>query len=150
MKLTPLNFAENYQIRLKQIDEKVYIFCSIRKKWFIYTPEEWVRQHILHFLIHEKKYSRSAIKLELPVILNGMRKRSDITVYKKEKVFLVVECKAPSIEITQSTFDQIARYNLNLDSEYLMVSNGLQHYYCRLDYDNKTYVFLKNLPNGSG
>src|SRR5690606_4344052 len=141
-KLPVLNFPENYQFRLKLAEEIPYIFCSIRKKWLKLTPEEWVRQHVVRFLIEEKKYSPSAINTETIVLINGMKKRADIIVFKKEKPFLVVECKAPTIAITQETFDQIARYNLELGADFLMVTNGLDHYYCQMDYENKAYVFL--------
>lgn len=146
LKLLRLNFPENYQFRLKQIEEIPYIFCSIRKKWLILTPEEWVRQHTIQFLIQTKKYSQSAINSEVIVEITGMKKRSDVVVFAKQKPFLIVECKAPSIPITQSTFDQIARYNLKLNADFLMVSNGISHYYCQMDYENQTYIFLPDLP----
>lgn len=146
LKLIQLNFPENYQIRLKETEGKWFIFCLIRKKWLSYTPEEWVRQHILHFLIHEKKFSTSNIKLEHIVEINGMKKRSDITIFRQEHPFLMVECKAPHISITQQTFDQIARYNMQIGANYLMVSNGLNHYYCQIDYALQRYQFLLDLP----
>lgn len=111
------------------------------------TPEEWVRQHTVQFLIQEKNYSPSAINTEVAVGINGMRKRADILVYKKEKPLILVECKAPSITITQQTFDQIARYNLQLGADFLMVTNGLNHYYCQMDFENQKYVFLESIPS---
>lgn len=149
MKLASLNFAENYQFRLRQSGELPYIFCEIRKKWLLLTPEEWVRQHVVQFLIHEKNYSKSAINTEVIVTVNGMKKRADVIVFKKEKPFIIVECKAPSIQITQGTFDQIARYNLQLNAEYLMVTNGLNHFYCEMDFENQRYNFLQDLPLNS-
>lgn len=147
MELPQLNFPEKYQFRFKQTENSVYIFCTIRKKWLILTPEEWVRQNIVQFLIQEKNYSKSAINTEIIVEVNGMKKRADIIVFKKEKPFLIVECKAPSVLISQSTFDQIARYNLQIDADFLMVSNGLNHYYCQMDFENQKYIFLNELPN---
>ena len=144
--LVQLNFPENYQIRLKQAQDKLYIFCMIRKNWMIYTPEEWVRQHVLKFLVDELGYSTSAIALEVIIPINGMRKRADIVVYQQEKPFIMVECKAPHIAINQATFDQIARYNIVLGGNYLMVTNGLNHFYCVMDFVNKRYNFLKELP----
>lgn len=149
VKLASLNFPENYQFRLKQTDEIPYIFCQIRKKWLLLTPEEWVRQHVVQYLILEKKYSKSAINTEVIVNLNGMKKRADAIVFKKEKPFIIVECKAPSVQITQETFDQIARYNLQLEADYLMVTNGLNHYYCQMDFENQRYNFLQELPYNS-
>lgn len=147
--LTQLNFPANYQIRLKQSQDTTYIFCTVRKKWMVYTPEEWVRQHLILFLIETLGYSQSSIALEVPVNQVGMRKRADIVVYKQAKPYIMIECKRPSVEITQQTFDQIARYNRIIGSEYLMVSNGLNHYYCMMDYENERYQFLRELPRNS-
>ena len=144
--LVQLNFPENYQIRLKQAQDKLYIFCFIRKNWMIYTPEEWVRQHVLRFLMDDLGYSASAIALEVSIPINGMRKRADIVVYQQEKPYIMVECKAPHIAINQSTFDQIARYNIVLGGQLLMVTNGLNHFYCQMDFEQKRYNFLKELP----
>ena len=113
------------------------------------TPEEWVRQNVVQFLIQEKKYAQSAINTELIVELNGMKKRADIIVFKKEKPFIIVECKAPSVPISQETFDQIARYNLQIGADFLMVTNGLNHYFCQMDMENQKYIFLEELPDKS-
>lgn len=145
--LVQLNFPEKYQIRLKQDQDKLYIFCVIRKKWLVYTPEEWVRQHVLNYLIIDLGYSTSAIALEVIVPITGMKKRADIVVYQQEKPFIMVECKAPHIPITQATFDQIARYNIVLGSHFLMVTNGLNHFYCMMNFQEKRYNFLKELPH---
>lgn len=144
--LVQLNFPENYQIRLKQAQDKLYIFCLIRKNWMIYTPEEWVRQHVLKFLMDDLGYSSSAIALEVPIPINGMRKRADIVVYQQEKPLIMVECKATNVPISQATFDQIARYNIVLGSQFLMVTNGLNHFYCVMNFEEKCYHFLKELP----
>ncbi|SFN19334.1 Type I restriction enzyme R protein N terminus (HSDR_N) [Algoriella xinjiangensis] len=144
--LVQLNFPENYQIRLKQAQDKLYIFCLIRKNWMIYTPEEWVRQHVLKFLMDDLGYSSSAIALEVPIPINGMRKRADIVVYQQEKPLIMVECKATNVPISQATFDQIARYNIVLGSQFLMVTNGLNHFYCVMNFEEKRYHFLKELP----
>ena len=144
--LVQLNFPENYQIRLKQAQDKLYIFCIIRKNWMIYTPEEWVRQHVLRYLVDELGYSTSAIALEVPIPINGMRKRADIVIYQQDKPYIMIECKASHIPITQATFDQIARYNIVLGGQLLMVTNGLNHFYCMMDFEQKRYNFLKELP----
>lgn len=146
MELPQLNFPEKYQFRFKQNEQSVYIFCTIRKKWLILTPEEWVRQNVVQFLIRELNYSKSAINTEIIVSVNGMKKRADVIVFKKEKPFIIVECKATSVPISQETFDQIARYNLQLDADFLMVTNGLNHFYCQMDFENQRYHFLKELP----
>ena len=113
----------------------------------ILYPEEWVRQHIVHYLLQEKNYPISHIALEKKLTLNGLTKRTDILVFnQKGTPEILVECKATSVKIGQDTFDQIARYNLKLKANYLIVTNGLDHFYCKMDYDNETYIFLKDIP----
>ena len=142
-----LNFPA-YRFKLKSSENKQYIFDVIRKKYVVLTPEEWVRQHVLHFLIYDKKYPVSLTTVEKQLLVNNLKKRTDVLIYNvKGTPELVVECKAPKVKITQDTFDQIARYNLQLRANYLMVSNGLQHYFCKLDYENECYVFLENIPD---
>lgn len=114
----------------------------------VLTPEEWVRLHVVQFLLIEHQYPKGLINVEKQLKLNNTTKRYDVVVYNKDgSVFMIVECKAPSIPITQLTFDQIARYNLALDAQYLMVTNGLEHYLCQMDFENKRYTFLKDVPN---
>ena len=142
-----LNF-KNYSFRLKKADDKLWIFDLIRRKYVVLQPEEWVRQHVVHFLIEEKGYPKSLINVEKKLSVNGLAKRYDVVVYsKKGVVLLVVECKAPNVTITQQTFDQIARYNLSLNAQYLMVTNGITHYYCQMDYNQYKYIFLADLPH---
>ena len=141
-----LNFPK-YNFRFKNNENKTLIFDIIRKKFVILTPEEWVRQHTLHFLITEKKYPVSYINVEKQLLLNDSVKRYDIVTFKNDgDVEIIIECKAPSIPINQVTFDQIARYNLALNSNLLMVTNGLTHYFCKMDIKNKRYLFLRDLP----
>ena len=141
-----LNFP-SFNFRIKSSENKTSIFDVIRKKFVILTPEEWVRQHVIHFLIEIKNYPVSLINVEKAIDLNGTIKRYDIVVYKPNgKIQLLVECKAPKVKITQDTFDQIARYNLILKGDYLMVTNGLHHYYCQINYQTENYQFLKDLP----
>ncbi|SDX13686.1 Type I restriction enzyme R protein N terminus (HSDR_N) [Aequorivita viscosa] len=124
------------------------VFDEIRKKFVVLTPEEWVRLHVVQFLLKEHTYPKGLINVEKQLKLNNTTKRYDVVVYNKDgSVFMIVECKAPSVPITQHTFDQIARYNLALDAQYLMVTNGLEHYFCQMDFENRRYVFLKNVPN---
>lgn len=136
-----------YGFRFKSSENKISIFDPIRKKFIILTPEEWVRQHVIQFLAVEKNYPKSLINVEKVLVLNEMKKRYDLVVFNPDgSIHIIVECKAPQVEITQETFDQIARYNLSLKASYLMVTNGLQHYYCQMDYEKQAYVFLKELP----
>ena len=142
-----LNFPK-FSFRFKNNENKVSIFDIIRKKFVILQPEEWVRQNCIHYLIDIKKFPISLINVEKELIINNLKKRYDIVVYKPDgSIHLLVECKSPKITINQETFDQIARYNLELKATYLMVTNGLNHYYCQMDFDNSRYIFLKDIPN---
>lgn len=124
-----------------------YIFDILRKKNIQITPEEWVRQHFVHYLIDYKGYPKSLMNNEVLVKLNGMHRRSDTVVYNKQlKPIVIIEYKAPHIKITQDVFDQICRYNFVLKVDYLIVSNGLQHFCCLIDYKNKSYSFLQDIP----
>lgn len=142
-----LNFPA-FDYRLKSKENKLSIFDVIRKKFVSLQPEEWVRQHCVHYLINEKKIPLSLINVEKELRLNGLKKRYDIVVFNKNgSIYLVVECKAPNISIDQTVFDQIARYNLALKADLLMVTNGMNHYYCQMENDEQRYIFLKDLPN---
>lgn len=139
-----------FKFRFKSNENKVSIFDDIRKKFIILQPEEWVRQHCVKYLIHYKNYPKSLINVEKELKINGLTKRYDIVVFKPDgKIHLIVECKSHKIKIDQTTFDQIARYNLSLNAEYLMVTNGINHYYCTVDSVNARYEFLKDIPSYS-
>ena len=142
-----LNF-DMYPFRFKNSENKVSIFDEIRKKFIILTPEEWVRQHVVQYLLQEKKYPKSLINVEKVLKINGLVKRYDVVVFNSVgSIQIIIECKAPEIKIAQNTFDQIARYNLALQSVFLMVTNGMDHYFCQMDLENQKYIFLKELPN---
>jgi hypothetical protein len=142
-----LNFPK-FEYRFKSTENKVSIFDVIRKKFIILQPEEWVRQHCVHYLINDKNYPKSLINVEKELIINGLKKRYDIVIFNPDgSIYLIVECKSHKIKIDQTTFDQIARYNLVLSSSYLMVTNGLNHYYCEMDMEAERYSFLKDIPN---
>ncbi len=143
----PLNFPV-YKFRLKNSENKTYIFDLIRKKFVVLQPEEWVRQHVLHYLLFDKKYPKSLINVEKQLTFNGLKKRYDIVVFKPDgSIEILVECKAPSIQVTQNVFDQIAQYNLKLNANYLIVTNGLQHFYCEIDSTLEKYTFLRQIPD---
>ncbi|MEI6695585.1 MAG: type I restriction enzyme HsdR N-terminal domain-containing protein [Bacteroidota bacterium] len=123
------------------------IFDVIRRKYVTLTEEEWVRQHCIAYLINEKKCPVSLMAVEKGLSVNGLRKRTDILIFTKDGIpKLIVECKAPSVNITNEVFDQIARYNMTLKVNYLMVTNGIQHYCCWIDHENATYQFLDEIP----
>lgn len=141
-----LNFP-TYSFRFKNSENKVAIFDEIRKKFILLTPEEWVRQHTVQFLLQDKKFPKSYVNVEKLIKINGLSKRYDVVVFQPNgDIFLLIECKAPEVPISQNTFDQIARYNLVLKAKYLMVTNGLNHYFCQMDFENEKYLFLKELP----
>jgi len=147
--MQPLNFPA-YDFRFKNSENKVHIFDEIRKKFVVLHPEEWVRQHTLQFLIHQKKYPKSHINVEKQLTINSLKKRYDIVIFDTTgAITLLVECKAPTIKITQDAFDQIARYNMQLNAHYLMVTNGMDHYYCKMDYTAEKYRFLEHIPDFS-
>jgi len=142
-----LNFPK-FTFRFKNSENKISIFDVIRKKFVILQPEEWVRQHCVQYLIDVKGYPKSLINVEKELKVNNLKKRYDIVIFNIDgSIHLIVECKAPKIKIKQNTFDQVARYNLALSATYLMVTNGLNHYYCVMDFDNEKYKFLEDVPD---
>lgn len=144
-----LNLPE-YAIKVTKRNGKPFIFDELRRKFIALTPEEWVRQHFVHFLTEHKGYPPGLVANEISLTLNGTTKRCDTVVYDRHaQPRVIVEYKAPHIEITQKVFNQISRYNMVLHVDYLIVSNGLQHYCCRMDYEHNTYIFLRDIPEYS-
>lgn len=136
-----------YDFRIEGSEDQLSIFDPIRKKYVALTPEEWVRQHFIQYLIHEKNLPSGLILLEKTLVYNKMKRRPDIVAHDRQgKPILIVECKAPDVKITQETFDQIARYNSVLKVPYLIVTNGMKHYCCLMDYSLGKYAFLKDIP----
>lgn len=137
-----------YSVKTKIINDKTYIFDEIRNKFVILQPEEWVRQHFIHYLVNEKQFPKSLLSIEKLMILNKNKFRADIVAYNSEaKPILIVECKAPNVKIEQSVFEQIATYNILHKVEYLVVTNGLNHYCCKINFDDNSYEFIKEIPN---
>lgn len=144
--MIPLNLPI-YPFKIVTRNNKQYIFDALRKKYVALTPEEWVRQHFTRYLLEEKGYPKGLLANEMQVNLNGTRKRCDTVLFRRNLTAqMIVEYKAPSVEITQTVFDQITRYNMVLKVDYLIVSNGLRHYCCRIDYSDCSYVFLPDIP----
>ena len=136
-----------YEFRLKKIEEKRFIFDEIRKKYIEFTPEEWVRQNCVKFLIDKKKYFSHLISIEKTIKLNGLTKRFDIIAYDIfGNVNLLVECKAPNIIIDQKSFDQIITYDKVINAKYLMLTNGIINYYCEINKIDNKINFLKDIP----
>lgn len=144
-----LNLPE-YPLRLREKEGRREIFDSIRRLWVALTPEEWVRQNFVRYLVTEKQMPEMLIAIEKSLTLNGLTKRTDILVHNRQgDPLLLVECKASQIAITQKVFEQIGRYNLALQVEYLVVTNGLQHYCARIDWEKQQFIFLKEVPDYS-
>ncbi|MFY9309301.1 MAG: type I restriction enzyme HsdR N-terminal domain-containing protein [Bacteroidia bacterium] len=132
---------------MKQEGLRTHIFDSIRKKYVVLTPEEWVRQNFLQYLIQDKKFPASLIAVEAGLKYNQLQKRMDVLVYDRLGTpHLMVECKAPEVKITQDTFDQIARYNMAFKVKYLVVTNGMDHFCCQMDYSQNTFQYLEQIP----
>lgn len=141
-----LNLPE-YNFRIKTTDEKNMIFDKIRKKFVVLTPEEWVRQNFIEYLKTEKKYPETLMAVEKQIVINHNQRRFDLLVYSRNgQPFLIAEFKAPNVKITQDTFDQVVRYNMSLQVEKVVVSNGLQHFACEIDYDKNSYSYLAEIP----
>lgn len=136
-----------YSFKLKNESGKEMIFDSIRKKYVVLTPEEWVRQHFIQYLIHEKKYPEALMAVEKKIVLNGQPRRFDLLVYQRNgQPLLIAEFKAPQVKITQDAFDQVVRYNMVLRVQHVVVSNGMQHYACEMNNIENSYAYLKEIP----
>ena len=146
MKMPQLNLPK-VALKTKSVEGTIQVFDVIRKKYFVLTPEEWVRQHFIHYLNNEKNYPMGLMGVEKMVKYNALKTRADIVLYTTEgKAKMIVECKAPNVKITQDTFNQIAKYNFKLKVPFLMVTNGMQHFCCRMDYKNNSISFLDDIP----
>ena len=145
--MTALLNLPSFEAKVIRKDGRPAIFDFIRRRYVALTPEEWVRQHFVHFLIEHKGYPRALMANEVQLKLNHTQKRCDTVLYRRDLTAqMIVEYKAPDVEITQAVFEQIGRYNLVLHVDYLVVSNGLQHYCCRMDYVQNRYQFLPDIP----
>lgn len=138
----------SYSFKITTKEQKKYIFDEIRKKFIALTPEEWVRQNFIKYLIQEKGYRSNLLYIEMAFEMERLRYRADIVSYNRNFVpSLIVECKAPDVKITQKQFDQIALYNLRLKVPFLVVTNGMEHYCCRVDYQEGSYDFIRTIPS---
>jgi len=147
VKKLPILSVPIYNLKMKKKDEKTHIFDEVRKKYLLLTPEEWVRQNFIHYLNKEKNYPLGLMGVEKMVKYNNLKTRADIVLYNIEgNPNIIVECKAPNVKITQDTFNQIAKYNSQLKVKYLIVTNGMKHYCCKMDYETNEITFLEEIP----
>lgn len=144
---TPINLPPA-KLKLTRKDEAVYVWCVIRNKNLVLTPEEWVRQHIIHFLISEKQFPKGLIASEFALTYNGRSKRADVVVFNRtSKPIFIVECKAPEVELTEATLHQIAQYNFELKVDFLLLTNGINHVMCMINRKEHRLDYLKEIPN---
>ncbi len=144
-----LNLPE-YSFRTKTENGKQHIFDSTRKKFVVLTPEEWVRQNFIQYLISEKNFPQNLMAVEKQIKVNGKQRRFDLLIYLRNgQPHLIAEFKAPGVKITQHAFDQVVRYNMALRVERVIVSNGLQHFACEIDYVKNSFVYLPEIPEFS-
>ncbi len=137
-----------YSFKIKSENNINYIFDRFRKKYIKLTPEEWVRQNLLSYLVEERGFPSSRIVVEKALFVNNLYKRADFLVYDSyNRPLLLAECKSYLIELTNDVFSQISSYNIHFKVEYLLVSNGLKHYCCRLDFNSAEIIFLKDIPD---
>ena len=145
--MQPLNLP-TYSFNIKSDGKRTLIFDEIRKKYVQLTPEEWVRQNFIEYLASEKRFPKALIGVEVHFKVNRLSKRGDILLFdRKGTPRMIVECKAPSVNINQKAFDQIARYNMKFRVEYLIVTNGMKHFCCRMEYEKGSYTFLNEIPS---
>lgn len=136
------------ELKLRKRQGVVYVWCVIRKKDLVCTPEEWVRQHVIHYLIHHAGVPQARIASEYALEYNGLKKRADIVVFDAAfKPTLIVECKATSVPLTSETLQQIAAYNAKLQVPHLWLTNGLRHHYCHVNLDNASLEMGEGIPN---
>jgi hypothetical protein len=136
-----------YPLEVKTSGAQELVFDKIRKKYVVLTPEEWVRQHFLNYLIYDLTYPKSLIRIESGLVVNNLGKRTDIVVYNQAiEPFLLVECKASRVHLNEKAMEQLAIYNRTMKAEFLVLTNGLKHYCCKMDYDSGSYQFQSELP----
>jgi hypothetical protein len=144
--MVPLNLPKA-ALKLTRKNEKIFVWCILRKKNLVLTPEEWVRQHLIHYLIQEKHIPQGLISAEMPITVNSLQRRCDLVIYSNEgQPKMIVECKAPDVQLTEKVFHQIAQYNFKLNVDLLMVSNGIDHLICRINHENGQLEFLSDFP----
>ncbi len=135
------------QLKITKKGDELFVWCVARKKTLVLTPEEWVRQHVIHYLVNDLKVPLGLIASEVSLSINKLSRRCDLIVFSKEsKPLLLIECKAVDVPLTENVFHQIAQYNFKLNVDYLMMTNGVHHVYCRIDRVNNKLIYLEKLP----
>ncbi len=141
-----LNFPP-LDIIVRQQNNRHEIFDPVRKKYFVLTPEEWVRQHVIAYLLLEKQVPINLIAIEKVLKINNLTKRFDLVVFDRNaRPLMLIECKAPGVRVNEKVFDQAARYNMSLKAGLFLITNGIEHYCCRIDFENSLYIFMNEIP----
>jgi len=141
-----LNFPP-LDILVRQQNNRREIFDPVRKKYFVLTPEEWVRQHVIAYLLLEKQVPINLIAVEKVLKINNLTKRFDLVVFDRNaRPLMLIECKAPGVRVNEKVFDQAARYNMSLKAGLFLITNGIEHYCCRIDFENSLYIFMNEIP----
>ncbi|WP_312076690.1 type I restriction enzyme HsdR N-terminal domain-containing protein [Chryseobacterium sp.] len=140
MELPKLNFQETFDFKFKKDKDKFFIYDLVRKTYLLLTPEEWVRQHWVHYYLTVESYATSALITEKKIVLNGLTKRIDLLITEKTQPKILIECKAPHIKLTEKTFEQTARYNSIIGASEIVLTNGLQHIFARFS-ENKYHFY---------
>lgn len=141
-----LNFPP-LEITVRQHNNRREIYDPVRKRYFVLTPEEWVRQHVISYLLLEKHVPMNLVAVEKNLKINTLTKRFDVVVFNRNaRPLMLIECKAPGIKVNESVFDQAARYNMSLKAGLFLITNGIEHYCCRIDFENSLYVFMNEIP----
>lgn len=135
------------QLKITRKSDELYVWCVARKKTLLLTPEEWVRQHVIHYLVNDLKVPLGLIASEVSLSINKLSRRCDLIVFSKEsQPLLLIECKAVDVPLTENVFQQIAQYNFKLNVDYLMMTNGVHHVFCKIDRANNRLIYLEKLP----
>jgi hypothetical protein len=135
------------QLKITKKGDELFVWCVARKKTLVLTPEEWVRQHVIHYLVNDLKVPLGLIASEVSLSINKLSRRCDLIVFSKEsKPLLLIECKAVDVPLTENVFHQIAQYNFKLNVNYLMMTNGIHHVFCKIDRVNNKLIYLEKLP----
>lgn len=137
----------SYGARVREESGEIQIWDEFRMKWVVCTPEEWVRQHFVHFIANHLGFPKGRIGLEITLNVNQMKKRADVCVFDKTgKPYILAECKAPEINLNDKVFEQIGRYNLSLNAPFLLITNGIKHYCAKIDFSKKEWELISEFP----
>ena len=136
-----------FKVELKKDEDRILIFDFLRRRYVVLTPEEWVRQHFIHYAITHLNYPKSLIKVEGGLTFNTLQKRSDIVVFNRDgQPWMIIECNAPALKLSKRTIQQASIYNHSLRAKYVVITNGMSQICCEVDWINSNTVVLESMP----